>query len=266
VAALLVVCAGAPAVQAQALVGLAVPITGATDVFPTTAWAQTPYELTPPLFPGDDDWVLVGGTVALDVTVPAGVTLGACAFDVTWTAGAFAFGGFDPDAVLFSSTATFSTPIANGVRVNAARLGDNATTGAGARLGTLRLTLSVANNATVQVAAVDCRAFDGVGGQTDVSVAPGPPARVGVLTGDVAARVNATTLDNTRGDGTVDFEDLQVLRSGYLGASDAASPTHTLYRLKLDIGVRPGLPPGADGLIDFEDLQLLRAQYGLTAF
>ena len=147
-----------------------------------------------------------------------------------------------------------------------ARLGDNATTGAGARLGRLRLTLAVADNATVQVAAVDCRAFDGVGGQTDVSVAPGPAARVGVLVGDVTTRVNASTRDDTRGDGIIDFEDLQVFSNGYLGSSDPASSFYSRYRLKLDFTSRAGAPAGPDGIIDFEDLQKLAAQYGRTAF
>lgn len=260
----LAVWTGAASVQAQALVGLVSPQTGLTDLVPHTSWAVTPYEQNPPTFPGNDDWTLDAATVSLDVTVPQGITLGACDVDVTWTSGAFTFASFDPSS-LFPAASTFVLASGNGVRVNAARLGDNATTGAGATLGTLRLALDAVANASVQVAAVDCRAFDGTGGQTDVAVAPGPPARVGILRPDVAARVDATTTDNIRGDGVVEFEDLQVLLAGYRGASDAASSFYARYRLKLDFGARiPAVPP--DGLVDFEDLQVLLAQYRQTAF
>lgn len=251
-------------VAAQPSLGLVSPSSGNSLVVPTTDWSQTPYENNPPTFPGNDDWTLTNAPVEFSVTAPAGLTLGACDLTIGWDSGAFSQPTFVANNAVFAYDASFQPTGEDRVRVSLARLGDNTTTGSDATLGTLRLTLASSGHQGVWIETADCRAFDGTGGQTEVSVATGDTARVAAFSGDFVARTGPSTVDPTRGDGEVDFEDLQALTAAYGASSDPSHPLHTLYRLKFDLASRGGVG-GPDGIIDFEDLQALSLVYGLSA-
>jgi hypothetical protein len=85
-----------------------------------------------------------------------------------------------------------------------------------------------------------------------------------VLLGDVAAAAGITT----RGDGRVDFNDLNVWSLSYWSDRPTVPAVSDAYRAKCDIGpTADGTPwsmPAADGRIDFEDLMIMAQMYGTT--
>jgi hypothetical protein len=113
----------------------------------------------------------------------------------------------------------------------------------------------------INFAALDFRAFDGIGGQLGVFVT-GNNAQVKSYLGDVASHTSTLT-----GDGLVDFYDLSPWSVSYWSGVGGFGMAN--YKVKYDIGPTStnnvyGIP-AVDGKIQFEDLVIFSMSYGFSA-
>ena len=148
--------------------------------------------------------------------------------------------------------------------INAARTDNtNFTISTGQYIAKLNLNLLKPGFGPINFVALDFRAFDGLGGQTTVTVT-GNNGAVKSYLGDVASTTPASV---ATGDGLINFDDLSPWSISYwsvVGGYNAAN-----YKVKYDVGPTStnnvyGIP-AVDGTIQFEDLVIFAMSYGLSS-
>jgi len=243
-----------------------------TGAVPNTTWADTPYENAPPTYPDDDDWSAGGGEAFPVYLAPdEGLSFGAVDAMVTWDPGVMTLTAVSTAGGLFDDpTGAFfwTSPAPGQLRINASRLdGQNVTAGAADVVARLEFELVAPGYSEIMLSDLDARRYDGVGGQTMLTVGATSGALRAYL-GDVAAG-DGSSGDPTTGDGLVEFEDLALLGLAYYAGTEATGFSLDRYKLKLDIGPTADgsvfSAPQPDQKIEFEDLMIFALSYTRSA-
>lgn len=244
----------------------AVPAAGEEFVTPNGAWSDQGE--------GADDWTYTGQSATFHVvpSFPAGFG-GMSSMDLVFA--------YDP-AVMTYGSATFNSawgfsscqngvPAAGRITCSVSTTNPSQevlTAMTGAALS-LSFTVAAPGYSVLDVIGADVRKLDGAGGYDGVAVTTHGGGLRNYL-GDVVARTGASTTDATRGDGKVDFDDLQVFTQSYWAGVAGYTGT-AVYRDKADVGPTTGARartvygvPALDRKIDFEDLVIFAASYGLS--
>ena len=225
-------------------------------VYPNDGWGTTTYE--------PDDWNF-NSSLTFYIVPEVGSIFGASDITVQWDNTLYSYAGVENTGIYaglnFQSLHSTSGVI-DQVIINAARIDNsNFTISAGHYITKLKLNLLKSGYGTVNFTALDFRAFNGIGGQTVVSVI-GNNGQVKSYLGDVAS----STLTST-GDGLVSYDDLTIWSGSYWSGVGGFGMTN--YKVKYDVGPTNtntvyGMPT-TDAKIQFEDLVIFSMSYGLSA-
>lgn len=232
-------------------------------IYPNDSWATTAYE--------PNDWRIAGAIVEVYIVPEETSTFGAADLTLSWDEDVLTYVGVDRTGGLFdNANSVFQVNTlgsTNSVRINASRL-DNTNlnvsgVGGGDQfIAKLEFTMAAPGYSEIDFASMDLRAYDGLGGQSNVlSIANG--GGVKAYLGDVA-----TTGDESTGDGEVDFEDLVLFSGAYWSGVPGFPGGSASYKVKYDVGPTSDgtvfAVPTEDGAIEFEDLVIFSISYGLS--
>ncbi len=215
-----------------------------------------------------NDWGFTG-TQPFDLYIvpQTGTRLGVCELIAQWDSAvvsldtvSYAGSIFSGPNLLFAGSNRFGA--GDRVTLNASLIDPtNVTVGVGDYIAQLKMRLRKPGHASVQLIGDHVLSFNPGSDPSGVYITP-HQAEVKAYLGDVAA----AGMDETTGDGKIDFQDLSVWSGSYWSGVAPHDMTH--YKAKYDIGpTQDGYAfslPTYDDQINFEDLVVFAITYGQT--